>query len=110
MIYLLTQRYQHFLDARGLGFLRVFHKFLSFQVAASILLAFLLCMALGPAVIAWLRKQKIGDNPNFDQADMNRMMASKRDTPTMGGLLIVGSIALTTLLLADLTNFYVQMA
>jgi len=41
---------------------------------------------------------------------MNQIMSSKKNTPTMGGLLIVGAIALTTLLLADLTNFYVQMA
>jgi len=110
MIYLLTQHFQSFLDSHGLGFLRVFHKFVSFQVAASILLSFLICILLGPSVIDWLRKQRIGDNPNFNQDDMNKIMSSKSGTPTMGGLLIVGSIALTTLLLADLTNFYVEMA
>jgi phospho-N-acetylmuramoyl-pentapeptide-transferase len=37
-------------------------------------------------------------------------MEGKKGTPTMGGILIIASIALTTLLLADLTNFYVRMA
>jgi phospho-N-acetylmuramoyl-pentapeptide-transferase len=108
MIYLLVQRFYPWLDRHGLGFLRVF-KFITFQVAASILLSFLLCLLLGPRVIEWLRKQKIGDNPNFDQEDMNLMMKSKKNTPTMGGLLIIFSIGLTTVLLADLKNFYVEM-
>src|SRR4051812_42609232 len=37
-------------------------------------------------------------------------MAGKKGTPTMGGVLIIGAIVITTLVLADLSNFYVQMA
>jgi phospho-N-acetylmuramoyl-pentapeptide-transferase len=57
-----------------------------------------------------VRRQKIGDNPNFDEAQMNELMTSKRGTPTMGGLLIIVAIASAALLLADLSNFYVIMA
>ena len=89
--------------------MRVF-TFTSFQVVAAILLSFFLCIALGPRVIDWLRRQKIGDQAEFDQADINRMMEGKKGTPTMGGVLIISSIAVTTLLLADLGNFYVRMA
>src|SRR3954452_15974728 len=67
-------------------------------------------LVAGPRVIAWLRKQKIGDQPDFDQAQMNERMKSKAGTPTMGGILIIASIAITTLLIADLHNFYVRMA
>jgi phospho-N-acetylmuramoyl-pentapeptide-transferase len=59
--------------------------------------------------VKWLRLRKIGDNPDFDQDDMNAIMADKRGTPTMGGLLIIGAILLTTLLLADLRNYYVWL-
>src|SRR5439155_9543467 len=45
-----------------------------------------------------------------DQAEVDKLMEGKKGTPTMGGLLIIGAIALTTLLLANLRNFYVQMA
>src|SRR5207248_6697657 len=38
-----------------------------------------------------------------------KKMSEKTGTPTMGGLLILASITATTLLLADLRNFYVQM-
>lgn len=82
----------------------------AFQALAAVLLSFFTVLLLGPRVIGWLRKQKIGDNPDFDQADINKMMASKAGTPTMGGLLIISAITATTLLLADLSNFYVEMA
>ncbi len=109
MIYLFVQHQLQWLETRHLGFLRVF-TFVTFQAAASILLSFFICILFGPRTIAWLRRQKIGDLANFDQAEMDKLMGGKRGTPTMGGLLIIAAIAGTTILLADLSNFYVQMA
>ena len=109
MIYLLVQHLRIWLDAHHLGFLRVFTA-VEFQATAAIVLSFVICLALGPRVIAWLRKQKIGDLPDFDQAEINKLMEGKKGTPTMGGVLIISSIFVTTILLADLSNFYVQMA
>src|SRR5687768_6507933 len=109
MIYLLVKNSLPWLETHGLGFLRVF-TFVTFQATVSILLSFLLCLAFGPRVIEWLRRQKIGDRPDFDQKEMNAAMGHKTGTPTMGGILIIGSIAVTTLLLANLKNFYVLMA
>ena len=109
MIFLLVRHFQLWLEAHGLGFLRVF-TFATFQSAVAVLLSFVTVLALGPRVIGWLRRQKIGDNPDFDQAELNRMMQEKRGTPTMGGVLIIFSIVITALLVADLSNFYVGMA
>src|SRR5206468_7489473 len=53
---------------------------------------------------------KLGDLAKFDQAELDEMMKKKTGTPTMGGLLIISSIVLTTLLIADLGNFYIRMA
>ena len=36
-------------------------------------------------------------------------MKSKENTPTMGGVLLIGSVLVTTLLIADLFNQYVQL-
>ncbi len=105
----LYARFGPSLEAHGFGFLRVF-SFVTFQSAFAVLLSFLIVVLLGKPVIGWLRARKIGDNPDFDQADMNAIMADKRGTPTMGGLLIVGAILLTTLLVADLRNYYVWLA
>ena len=97
------------LKAHGLGGFRVFQS-APFRAMLCIPLAFLICIVAGPAFIRWLVKQKIGDNPNFDTADLNDLMAYKKNTPTMGGVLIIASIIGSVLLLADLRNFYVKMS
>jgi phospho-N-acetylmuramoyl-pentapeptide-transferase len=109
MIYLLVKTTIDWLEAHRLGFLRVF-TFVTFQATAAVMLSFFLVVLPAPRVIAWLRRMKIGDAPNFDQAQVNALMEGKRGTPTMGGILIIAAIALTTLLLADLSNFYVRVA
>jgi phospho-N-acetylmuramoyl-pentapeptide-transferase len=109
MIYFLVDHYLKWLELHGFGFLRVF-TFATFQAVATILLSFLICVFAGPTLIRWLRQQKIGDRAEFDQAEINQMMEGKKGTPTMGGVLIITSIAFSTILLANLANFYVQMA
>jgi phospho-N-acetylmuramoyl-pentapeptide-transferase len=109
MMYLLEHHFHQWLEAHRMGFLRVFGD-VTFQSTAAVILSFILVIVPGPEVIQWLRRQKIGDLANFDQEQMNEMMRSKIGTPTMGGILIIFSIAATTLFLADLSNFYVQMA
>ena len=108
MLFLLIKSSQHWLEAHGLGFLRVF-TFVTFQAVVSVVVSFLFCVLLGPWVIEWLRKHKLADLASFDDAGMDREMARKKGTPTMGGVLIIASILITTLLLADLSNFYVLL-
>ena len=108
MLYWLIHANLPALERTPFGFLRVF-TFNEFQALVATLLAFALCLALGGPTIAWLRRQKIGDAADFDDATFNEAMKSKVGTPTMGGLLIVSAIAGVTLLLADLRNFYVLM-
>ncbi len=97
------------LEAHGLGFLRVL-TFIYFRAVVSIILGFLIVVTMGPRTIRWLIKLKIGDQPQFYHKDLNQITKSKANTPTMGGILISGAILVTTLMLADLKSFYVQMA
>ena len=108
MLYWLIHANLPRLEQTPFGFLRVF-TFNEFQALVATLLAFGLCLALGGPTIRWLRRQKIGDTADFDDAAFNETMKSKVGTPTMGGLLIVSAVAGVTLLLADLRNFYVLM-
>ena len=108
MLHALIEANLEALEAGPFGFLRVLLS-PEFSAMAGVLLAFLAVMILGGPTIAWLRRKKIGDNPDFDNEEMNRRMAAKSDTPTMGGLLIVAAIAGTVLLIGDIGNFYVQM-
>jgi len=109
MFYFLARHYLPWFEAHGMGFVRVF-TFVIFQTTVATLVSFLAVLWWGERVIAWLRRQKIGDTAGFDEAKMDELMKTKKGTPTMGGILIIGAIALSTLLLADLSNFYVQMA
>lgn len=80
-----------------------------FRAIMAVILGFTVVWALGPRVIRLLVRLKIGDNPEFDHQTLNELTKNKRNTPTMGGVLIVGGILVAVLLLADLTNFYVGM-
>src|SRR5687767_8400088 len=108
MLFALAKHFRDWLESHNLGFLRVF-TFPTFQSVVAVLVSFFICLLLGPRVIDWLRRKKIGDNPNFDQADLNKIMEGKKGVPTMGGLLIIAAIATAVLLLADLSSFYVRM-
>ena len=111
MLYLLIESCLPWLEAHHLGFFRVFTREQDpFRQVLAVMLSFILCLVLGPPVIRWLQTQKIGDLAGFDQVELDEMMKSKRGTPTMGGLFIIASIVITTLLLADLTIFPVKMA
>jgi len=81
---------------------------LGFRAFLAGFLSFALVLGAGPRVIRWLREKKIGDKAQFDVAALNAALASKANTPTMGGLLIAGAILVSTLLLADLRNAYIQ--
>ena len=80
-----------------------------FRATLAMLAAFFVVLLLGPRVIRTLVRLKIGDRPEFDHEALNRLTRGKENTPTMGGVLISGAIAIAVLLLADLTNFYVRM-
>jgi len=80
-----------------------------FRATIAVLLAFALVWAGGPRVIRLLVRLRIGDHPEFDHQQLNQLARSKRNTPTMGGVLVVGAVIAVTLLLADLTSFYVRM-
>src|SRR3954462_13085919 len=109
MIYLLIKHFRDWLEAHHLGYLRVF-TYLTFQTTLAVPMSFLIVILAGPRVIAWLRNQKIKDRPEVDQAEMNELMKRTEGGPTMGGILIISAITMTTLLFADLHNFYVKMA
>jgi phospho-N-acetylmuramoyl-pentapeptide-transferase len=109
MLFLLIKHNLTWLEAHSAGFLRVF-TFVTFQALVAVMLSFGIVYLLAPRTIRWLRRLKIGDRPDVAQEDINKLMASKEGTPTMGGILIVPAIIVATLLLADMANFYVQMA
>src|SRR5438270_2788732 len=89
-----------------INFLNVF-RYITFRSAYAAATALLLTLLFGPAVIRKLRAIKIGQAVRRDGPQTH---LTKEGTPTMGGLLLVGSIVVSTLLWGNLQNRYVQTA
>ena len=86
-----------------LSSLRLFH-YITFRAVGAASTALLASLFLGGAMIRWLKELSFGQN-YADHAESASNMAaranSKKGTPTMGGLLIVVTLCLTTLLWAQ---------
>ena len=86
-----------------LGFFRVF-QYLTFRAVMAALTALLIGLFAGPWVIRYLASIKMGQ-PIREYAMQTHL--AKSGTPTMGGVLILISIAISTLLWFDWTNRFV---
>ena len=82
-------------------------RYITFRTAAASLTALALSLALGPWMIRKLRDFQIGQVIRQEGPQSHR---AKAGTPTMGGLLILTSAIVPTLLWADLSNAYVWIA
>jgi phospho-N-acetylmuramoyl-pentapeptide-transferase len=101
MLLSLTQWLQT--QAPELGFFRVF-QYLTFRAVLAALTALLMGLAAGPWVIRRLTRLKIGQPVRGYGMESH---LQKSGTPTMGGVLILLCIAVSTLLWADLSNRFV---
>ncbi|HEY5054783.1 MAG TPA: phospho-N-acetylmuramoyl-pentapeptide-transferase [Acidobacteriaceae bacterium] len=90
-------------------YFRVFRifRYLTFRTAFASLTALAIGMLIGPYVIERLREFQIGQYVRDDGPETHK---KKGGTPTMGGVLIVISILVPTLLWADLSNPAVWIA
>jgi len=61
-----------------------------FRSVVAVLTSFLVAIFLGPKIIRWLMRKKIGDRPEFYHETLNELTKEKANTPTMGGLIIIG--------------------
>jgi phospho-N-acetylmuramoyl-pentapeptide-transferase len=86
-----------------LGFFRVF-QYLTFRAVMAAMTALLIGIGMGPFVIRRLRALKIGQPIRGYGIEAH---LAKSGTPTMGGVLILLSIAISTLLWFDLSNRFV---
>ena len=85
---------------------RAFNVFgyLTLRAVLACMTALVISFVVGPRMIAWLTRMKIGQSVRDDGPQTH---LTKAGTPTMGGALIIVSIAVTTLLWGDLENRFV---
>ncbi|MBQ2727592.1 MAG: phospho-N-acetylmuramoyl-pentapeptide-transferase [Alistipes sp.] len=81
-------------------------QYISFRADAAIILALLIAIIFGRAIIDFLRRKQIGE----DIRDLGlEGQIQKKGTPTMGGIIILLSILVPALLFARLDNIYIQL-
>ena len=81
-------------------------RYITFRTLLSAVTALCLSFLFGPWLIRRLTERQIGQIIRTDGPPGH---LTKAGTPTMGGTLILFSLVFSTLLLADLTNFYVWL-
>jgi phospho-N-acetylmuramoyl-pentapeptide-transferase len=83
-------------------------RYISFRSIAAASTAFLICVVVGPFIIRWLKKFKIWQNIRTKEIPgLFPLHKQKEGVPSMGGLIILLGILLSTFLWADLSNFYI---
>ncbi len=107
MIYHLLRHFSDFLT-ETLHFYA--YQYVMFRAVTATLTSLAIALLIGPRIIRWLMRKKIGDRPEFHHAALNELTKEKANTPTMGGLIILFSAAVSTLLWAKLNNPFVQKA
>ncbi len=81
-------------------------KYLSFRAGGAIMTALLIAFMVGPSLIRWMRRKQ-GKGQPIRQDGPQSHIISKAGTPTMGGVLILLSMTISTMLWARLDNPYV---
>jgi phospho-N-acetylmuramoyl-pentapeptide-transferase len=99
MLYYLFE-YLHTLNFPGAGMF----QYISFRSGMAVLFSLALALIYGKKVILYLQKKQIGEVVR-DLGLEGQMQ--KKGTPTMGGLIILGSILIPVLLFAKLDNIYI---
>ena len=81
-------------------------RFITFRTMVAVLLSLFITLVYGKKLIQFLQARQFSEGVrNLGLAGENL----KKDTPTMGGIIIILAILIPTLLLADLTKVYVQL-
>ena len=101
LYYLFTYLHEAF-DLTGAG---VF-QYISFRAAMAVIVSLLISMIFGKRIIRMLAQKQVGESVR----DLGLVgQAEKAGTPTMGGIIILSSILIPTLLFAKLDNIYIVL-
>lgn len=109
MLYLIFESLQTWLSERGLYRYFAILDQVQFRALAAAGLSFFIVLLMGRRTIGFLVRLKVGDAGLTDAQALRGVSQSKANTPTMGGVLIVGAILASVLLLADLSERYIQV-
>lgn len=104
MLYFLLEWIHKTFDPPGFG---VF-QFITFRAAAAAITAMIISFFIGPKIINKLKSMQIGEQAKSELMDKG-LHLNKAGTPTMGGLIVLSSLLIPSILWADMTNMFVVM-
>jgi phospho-N-acetylmuramoyl-pentapeptide-transferase len=81
-------------------------RYITVRAALAAVTALFTAIWLGPKIIRALQRKQIGEEIRIEGPETHKI---KKGTPTMGGLIILMSLSVGTLLWADLSNIYLLM-
>ena len=81
-------------------------RYLTFRSGGAMLTAMIFSFVIGPAMIRWLRQKQSGGQPIRSDGPESHLL-TKQGTPTMGGIMMLFSLGVSTVLWADLNNGYI---
>ena len=102
MLYYIIEVLERLYHPPGFGLIR----YITFRAAAAALTALVIAFWLGPKIIRRLRELQIGEAAKVEAPKTH---LTKAGTPTMGGLIVLASVLVPTLLWANLANIYVVL-
>lgn len=81
-------------------------RYLTFRSGGAVLTSLLISFILGPKIIRWLKRKQTHGQPIREDGPESHLL-TKKGTPTMGGVMILLAVGISTLLWADIANPYV---
>ncbi len=102
MLYYLFEFLEKQYELKGAGLF----QFISFRAAMAMVLSLLISLVFGKRIIRSLRNLQVGESVRDLGLDGQK---EKEGTPTMGGLMIIGSLLIPVLLFNKLHNVYIQL-
>ena len=81
-------------------------RYITFRTIYAAITALVICFIVGPWLIRKLQSMKVGQSIREDGPQSH---LSKKGTPTMGGILIIFAVVISTLLWSNLTVLYVWL-
>ncbi len=79
-------------------------RYITFRSGGALMTALIICFVIGPRLIRWLRAKQGEGQPIRDDGPETHL--KKKGTPTMGGLMMLIAVIVSTLLWMDLSNGY----
>jgi phospho-N-acetylmuramoyl-pentapeptide-transferase len=102
MFYYLFESIEKLYQPPGFGLI----KYITFRAAAATITALVIAFWLGPKIIKKLKQKQIGEAAKLEAPKTH---LTKAGTPTMGGLIVLASVLIPTLLWANIGNLYIVL-